>query len=465
MKWIVGLSLTLGVAVFRCSGPKGALQKATVARPGTLLVFSDIRGALKPCGCSPDLKRGGVDRVAAFVRSERARLGEATVVLHSGNLLVDDEGVPAERAKQVSRRVQAMGDSLRLTGVTAATLGGFDLAQGLPWLEAELPKLRTPLIVTNATGQRWRKLAREHMLVDVGSERVGLIGLVPMGCEGITDPLPAARKAAAALRANGATLVVALSSLGLRQAKRLLRKRSGIDLLHAAGQDLKALVTDEVEPMGGAWLLQSFVQGGQVGRVTITPGAGTGLSYVEPGAAAAPRGASFTYALSPIGWDLPQYPAVVEVMAAYDRDLKGINLASAGTLPPLKPGQASYVGVEKCLECHEDTKTFWEKDQHKVAWQTLVVDGKTFDLECVSCHVTGYGKPGGSILGALKNLKTVQCEACHGPGSAHSEEGDVELITREVPESHCVGCHNPKHSTGFNYERYKSRLMVPGHGK
>ena len=100
-----------------------------------------------------------------------------------------------------------------------------------------------------------------------------------------------------------------------------------------------------------------------------------------------------------------------------------------------------------------------------MAWKTLEDDGKTFDLECVSCHVTGYGEPGGSILGNLKNLTSVQCESCHGPGSIHAKDEDAASILLRPPESLCVTCHNPKHSTRFEYETYMSRLIVPGHGK
>jgi hypothetical protein len=255
--------------------------------------------------------------------------------------------------------------------------------------------------------------------------------------------------AAQALRAKGADSILVLSSLGLRQSKRLMRKLKHVDMMLAGGQDLKAVASDDVEPMGGGHLFQSFIQGGQIGRMAVRLEKDLALSY----------------ALTPIGWDLPQDTAVAQIMNRYDTDLKEINLASAGTLPPLEPGQAHYVGVQACLECHEDTKTFWENDKHEKAWETLERDNKTFDLECVNCHTTGYGQPGGSILGALKNLTDVQCEQCHGPGSLHAEDGDPDLIKLKVVQKVCVQCHNEKHSTRFNYKTYKARLMVPGHGK
>lgn len=429
----------------------------------TVLVFSDLRGTLKPCGCSPDLRRGGVARITKHVASVRASTPGA-VILHAGDLLVDDEGILGREA-QVERRATAVADSLSHIDVAAATLGPHDVAQGLDWLEKNLPQVKVPIVVTNVSGERWRKLTQKHLIITVDGVRLGVIGLLPKGAAGASDPLEAVQEAAGELRKQGADLILVLSSLGLRRSKRLLRKDTGVDLLLAAGQDLKAVVTGEVEPMQKGWLFQSFVQGGQIGRLDIALNGSKSVVHVEP-TAAPPDGESwFTYNLTAINWDLPQDPKVMRIMRRYDKDLKEINLAAAGTLPPLAEGQASYVGVTKCFECHEETRAFWKQDRHRDAWNTLVKDGKTFDLECVSCHATGYGKAGGSILGDMKNLADVQCEECHGPGSLHSEEGAaLETLRKAVPETVCVTCHNPKHSTGFNYKKYRSRLLVPGHG-
>jgi hypothetical protein len=351
-------------------------------------------------------------------------------------------------------------------GVQGATLGPYDLAQGFSWLAEKIPLLPVPIVVTNATGPEWAEVVKPSLVIEAGGIRIGVLGLVPPGdVAGLSDPEQAARKEAEALRSRGVDLVIGLSSLGLRHSKRLLRKDLPIDLLLAGGQDLRAIVTDEVEPFRESWLFQSFVQGGQIGRLDIVVDGSSGpIGYLEPDAVMPTQGAYFRYALTPIGWDLPADSEVTALMEAYDRELRDINLANAGTLPPLPPGQPYYVGVENCLSCHEETQAFWDNDKHKVAWATLENDGKTFDLECVSCHVTGYGEPGGSILGNLKNLTSVQCEQCHGPGSAHAEDGDPDLIRRGVPATVCVTCHNEKHSTGFEYRTYRSRLLVPGHG-
>lgn len=459
---LLAAALAVGACSSSTRSPDGI--KSDGPREGTVLVISDLRGTLKPCGCSPDLRRGGVARIREQVKLVR-RGAPGAILVHAGDLLLDDEGIPEERQAQVARRTLAMAEALGHIGLDAATLGPDDVAAGMDWLEAHLGAVDVPIVVTNVTGPRWAALVRRTHMLTADGLKVGIIGLVPPGPDGVVDPVTAARGAATELRAQGADVVLVLSSLGLRQAKRLMRKEVGVDLLLAAGQGLKAVITDEVEPFEPGWLFQSFVQGGQLGRLGLIVQPGSALQHVEPGQARPDGESSFTFALTPIGWDLPRDPQVAAIMEAYDTDLRDINLAAAGTLPPLEPGQASYVGVEKCLECHEPTAEFWKNDKHPTAWATLETDGKTFDLECVSCHATGYGKPGGSILGAMGSLTSVQCESCHGPGSTHSEEGDPALIRREVPARYCTKCHNRKHSTGFHYERYRARIVVPGHGK
>jgi len=43
----------------------------------------------------------------------------------------------------------------------------------------------------------------------------------------------------------------------------------------------------------------------------------------------------------------------------------------------------------------------------------------------------------------------LQCEACHGPGTEHSREGQSK-----VGESVCLGCHTGEFGEGFDFETY-----------
>ena len=92
----------------------------------------------------------------------------------------------------------------------------------------------------------------------------------------------------------------------------------------------------------------------------------------------------------------------------------------AESLPPIPPvqEQVGYVGQEMCLECHDDMADSYAENRH-----SLAMDPRT--------------------PSALNG-----CESCHGPGEAHVEEADPELIRRfptlpvDEASAVCATCHN-----------------------
>jgi nitrate/TMAO reductase-like tetraheme cytochrome c subunit len=132
--------------------------------------------------------------------------------------------------------------------------------------------------------------------------------------------------------------------------------------------------------------------------------------------------------------------------------------------PPAPPGQPSYVGVESCAGCHTSEKAFWDKTAHAGAYPTLASESKEYNLDCVSCHVTGYGRPGGSTVTHVEKLKNVQCEVCHGPGSLHAAAPKV--VRLPAPEGKaCVACHHPPHVEDFDPAAKMNLIIGPGHGR
>ncbi len=106
------------------------------------------------------------------------------------------------------------------------------------------------------------------------------------------------------------------------------------------------------------------------------------------------------------------------------------------------PSGHSFVGSQKCGDCHTKAFEIWEHTPHAHATETLVKlePHRQFDPECISCHVTGWEpqryfpfKSGFQSLEKTPLLHGNGCENCHGPGSRHVaiEEFDIEVSDDE----------------------------------
>jgi mono/diheme cytochrome c family protein len=82
-----------------------------------------------------------------------------------------------------------------------------------------------------------------------------------------------------------------------------------------------------------------------------------------------------------------------------------------------------YLGVKWCVTCHSRSSSnprlsmyhTWEDSAHARAWDDLPAADRD-NPQCLRCHTTGYGMPRRPDV-PDEELRGVQCEACHGPGS------------------------------------------------
>ncbi len=119
-----------------------------------------------------------------------------------------------------------------------------------------------------------------------------------------------------------------------------------------------------------------------------------------------------------------------------------------------------YVGARRCKMCHNKSSTGkihdeWAESHHANAFELLKGDEKK-NSECLKCHTTGYGEPGGFVsLEETKDMVGVQCEMCHGPGEKHikSRKGNVIPNKGKPTEETCKKCHNDT-NPNWDPERY-----------
>jgi hypothetical protein len=147
---------------------------------------------------------------------------------------------------------------------------------------------------------------------------------------------------------------------------------------------------------------------------------------------------------------------------------------------------ATYEGKEVCIKCHDLQGETFADTAHAKAFNSLKQNVKnevkklakldpgkdyTNDPNCIGCHTTGYGEPGGYSVdmpaGLLKALQGVTCESCHGAGSVYREQHgeaentlkrDGEYTDRKVLiaagqnydyEAKCVACHLNYEGSGY----------------
>lgn len=524
--------LFLGAAVAPAAGapaPGPAVAgKAAGERELILFYTSSIEGALEPCGCTSD-PLGDIARYAELVRRVRAdaaRAGAPVLLVDAGNLSYPAAGVP-ERSRPAARlRAAFLARTLPELGLAAAALGPSDLVDGParvvpPRLAANVSGAGKAVaggarLVTAGSGS--------------GALRVGFVGVsaeLPGGNVTTSDPVEAATQQTQALRTQGADVVVVLAAMDRAAARRVAR-RAQPDVVVVGQAGSEGLTRAEVVE-GKTVLVGAADELQRVGRLdlTVRAPAAEGPRWAEAGGAEAraqdgerldrqiasleadlarwsagagtevdpafvasrraerdelrrqraaldtanappPEGSYFRNRLIPLRRVIPRNAAVAAGLRALDREVGRVNLAAAEAPPKAEPGRAAYVGDRACARCHKTAQAFWTRTVHAQAWKTLVQVGKQADLECVGCHMTGYGEVGGGALGFSRGLEAVQCETCHGPGSLHvAAEGldEPPTVHRETPQSTCVRCHTEKHSDTFAYDAYLRDVLGTGHGQ
>lgn len=179
-------------------------------------------------------------------------------------------------------------------------------------------------------------------------------------------------------------------------------------------------------------------------------------------------GSFYRYAMREVRDELGTDDTVKSQMNAYYKKVNDANKAELkDKLPlPAAKGAPTYAGVDACTSCHEAPKKVWDATRHAHAYATLEKDFKEANLECVGCHVTGYDKPGGSNVTHVSELKDVQCEVCHGPGSLHAADPKKAKIPVAHPQPDtCLACHHPPHVHTFDAAVKMAEILGPGHGR
>lgn len=495
----IASSGALGASSTGCSSGSGSGSTATSGTSNTALkdapptvrlyLLSTIAGALEPCGCSKD-QLGGISHLAAYLSAERTKV-PGGLVLGAGPLFFMEPKLKGDKKNQDEWKGEALAKASAAIGLTAWAPSANEWAAGPDMFGTYVDSTKAAFLGANLTGS---KQIGKSKIVEVNGIKVGIVGVSDPTYGGMTAPpgitvssaADAMKTEIAALRSQGARVLVGLASLQRGEALRLAETVGDLDVLLVGKPSEQGDVNDKKPPAilsGKTLVVQTsnhmqtlavvdlFVRepDGATGAITFADAGGVAsseeLTHIDDKIktlenlingwennpkvakadvearridlgnlrarkqelempAAAPSGSFFRYLMVEVREKLGKDPAAEEITRGFYKHVNDHNkVAFKDRLPnPPEKGEPSFIGVEACTACHADERAVWDKTAHAHAYATLEKQFVEYNLDCVGCHVTGYDRDGGSTVTHVEKLKNVGCEECHGAGSNHAED-------------------------------------------
>lgn len=462
------------------------------AKPRVAFILTgEQHGYIEPCGCSEE-QYGGMARRGDLIAKLKKR-GWNVVALDLGGLV-------KRIGRQAEMKFEKTVDGLARLNYAALAMGPEDLRMPDILLSLNDPD-KLPFLASNLlmygdaelnpwAGSKVVTLADQQIgIASVMSKSVGAT-VLPKGQKDaaitMTDPIAglktAIEKMNSQIDANKPALRVLLSQCTFDETKELLKQFPDFDIVVSGrGSEEGRMKPDYVGDT-------AVVHVGQKGKYTGV------LGYYDK-------------MTEPVKFELVQLDRhrfgddekMIKLMQEYQSQIKQVKLADDPTGIP-HPSGATFVGAEKCSECHSSAFEVWEKSKHAHAFESLNPANKrtgyerlkgidrSFDPECIACHVTGWNSKEyfryssgfindeyastPELKASSTQLKGTQCESCHGPGSMHIELIDkeetlsaeeiktapgrmsVRITKAQAEDRTCNQCHDLDNSPKFKFNKY-----------
>jgi hypothetical protein len=389
-----------------------------------LVLMGDTKGYLSPCGCTKPMT-GGIRRRASAIRMLTS--GKPATLLENG-------GFVKGTTEQDRLKAEALAESLRHMGVTACNLTANEAKLGAG-VVLSLRNLAGELFVqSNLKPSPTNSL---QSFIPSGPFLIGAAGSnhaqVARSLGETSEPNDAAVKRLVAEAQDAGLAPILMLADGVEEAERLAKEVPGLRLIQYRSTDKPANAPTRV---GDTLLVSPGEHSKFVVRLTFAEGEFKAYSAIELG---------------------PEYsddPAVSRVYRRYLRRVEEEKLLEE--LP--RSSAPRFAGTAACLPCHRKAAKALKTSSHSFALRTLIKDGHGRDPDCVGCHVVGLDKTTGfRSVRATPQLANVGCEACHGPGAAHSAAPKKIKLGKVGPAS-CQPCHKPENSPGFEFGAYWKRI-------
>lgn len=518
-----------GTCCSACRRSQGPAAVPNVPPTLRVHVLATLAGALEPCGCTKD-QLGGVDHAAALVRGTPGGppallVGAGPLFFMNPTLQGDARQQDVWKAEAIGAALGEMKLTAWAAGYNDWAAGSAKLAELARASGATL--LGANLTGDHAGATATRVVEAGGVKVGLAGVAAPLLqGAPPAGVQ-VAPAAGALKTALATLEAQGTQVQIALTALPRGEALRLAEEVPGFELLvvgkpfdRGEGNDAptppvlvgKTLVVEPPNHLQAVAVVDLYVRDGSyvfqdaagVGaadartsaerrveelerKIAQWEKAGSGVSDADLAARRADlvraraelerltrpqepaSGSYFRYDLGRVNDAAGTDPGVKTRMGEYYSRVNDHNREAFKDRKPPEPGpsESAYLGIAACSGCHAEERAFWDKTGHAHAYSTLSAQHKEFNLDCVSCHVTGYERPGGSTVTFVEKLRDVQCEVCHGPGSRHPGDpsNDALLVKHPSKDLCAASCHHPPHvGPTWSVDEAWPHILGPGHG-
>ena len=113
----------------------------------TLLVSTNVRGQLDPCGWKKN-PLGGLSRKSTYVKQLNNE-GKNVVILDAGDLLFNNSVLVDVQSEADKLRAQTVIKGYEKIGCDVVNVGGFDMAAGIDYLQQIVDSTDIPFISAN----------------------------------------------------------------------------------------------------------------------------------------------------------------------------------------------------------------------------------------------------------------------------------------------------------------------------
>ncbi len=401
----------------------------------TILHTNSSNGVLENCGC-PEHPLGALEKRLALIKEIRES-NEHVLLLDSGDLL-SSFGNSIKDSLAI--------ESVNLMAYDAITIGDQEFSNGVDFFRRVVNNGKIPFVSSNVAVEG-QSLSLPYRIFDVGGIRIAVIGVTSpsvfllfpddkkLGVE-VTNPDSVLRDIISEVEGKS-ELIILLSHSGYDEDLAFATKYPSIDII--VGGHSQTLLKEPTK-VDETLIVQAGQSGFNLGELDlILEKSGKILSY--------------EWRLIPLTLELPDDPEILSLIKEYDR-IVAEGLIKVPVYVPILGSKFAVLASEDCQDCHISEYNAWKRDDHSIAFKTIVDESKTKDSECLSCHTSGFGRDDGfTSFTSTEHLINVNCTECHLTSLEHLENPSVTPVEKIV-DATCTRCHTVTNSPEFVYASY-----------